>query len=234
MVKKLSHNRLPRNFHQSFKPERHYIAAMLRFAASGKEGNLQFIATETGIPTGTKSGKVPAILDYCRGMGLIQLTGEERSANKRPDLTSFGRAVFLEDPFLKTDITQWIAHLNLCSSQVGADIWYHTFFSGTPSLGFKFERSKLESYLGNYFGVGRTGLIGPMIGMYEDEAAFRICGALSEKSGIIIRKPAPIGEEYGYPYGAWILQLIFDNCTFARHPATARISIASSSTTNAL
>jgi len=69
------HSRLPRNFHKTFKPERQYITAMLRFAASGQEGNCQFIAASTGIPTGSSSGKVPAILDYCRGMGLIRLIG---------------------------------------------------------------------------------------------------------------------------------------------------------------
>jgi hypothetical protein len=71
---------------------------MLRFAASGREGDYQFISAATGIPTGSSSGKVPAILDYCRGMGLIRLTGQERSAIKKPELTPFGRVVLLEDP----------------------------------------------------------------------------------------------------------------------------------------
>ena len=57
------HSRLPRNFHKTFKPERQYIHAMLRFAASGQEGDYQSIAAATGIPTGVSSGKVPAILD---------------------------------------------------------------------------------------------------------------------------------------------------------------------------
>ena len=87
MPEKARHHRLPRNFHRTFKPERQYIHAMLRFAASGREGDAVAIGEATGIPTGASCGKVPAIIDYCRGMGLIVLTGPERSAVKRPELT---------------------------------------------------------------------------------------------------------------------------------------------------
>ncbi|NCD34550.1 MAG: hypothetical protein EOL87_14190 [Spartobacteria bacterium] len=204
-------NRLPRNFHKTFKPERQYINAMLRFAAAGKSGDFQEMAADTGIPMGSSSGKVPAILDYCRGMGLITLVGADRSATKTPALTPFGRIVLLEDPFLKMDVTQWIAHLNLCGPLIGAEVWYQTFFNGTQSLGMRFERSKLESYLGLTLGVDKSGLIGPMVGMYEDEAALNTCGVLSEKAGVISRIPAPLHDEFGYGYGAWLLQLMSDH-----------------------
>jgi hypothetical protein len=203
-------NRLPRNFHRTFKPERHYINALLKFAASGQEGDHQAIAAATGIPTGASTGKVSAILDYTRAMGLVRLSGEERSAIKKPELTPFGRVVLLEDPFLKSAVTQWIAHLNLCSPFTGADVWYYTFFSGTFSLGMSFDRDKLESHLGLMYGVEKSGLIGPMVGMYDDDAAFRVCGALSESAGHITRRPAPIKEEFGIAYGAWLLQLIVE------------------------
>jgi hypothetical protein len=202
------HNRLPRNFHKTFKPERQYIHAMLRFAASGREGDYQEIAASTGIPTGTSSGKVPAILDYCRGMGLIRLAGPDRSSVKKPDLTSFGRVVLLEDPYLKLGVSQWIAHLNLCSPLTGADVWYQTFFAGTQSLGMAFERTKLESHLSLVYGVEKSGLIGPLIGTYEDDASFKVCGALAETSGTVQRKMAPVSEEMVLGYGAWILQLM--------------------------
>lgn len=206
-----SHKRLPRNFHKTFKPERQYITAMLRFAASGAEGDAQTIATATGIPTGSSSGKVPATLDYCRGMGLISLRGQERSAVKKPELTPFGRSVLLEDPYLKSGLSQWVAHLNLCGPLIGADVWYQVFFRGMQSLGMTFERSRLELHLSLVYGVDRAGLIGPLIGMYQDDAAFSACGALSESAASIIRKPAPINDEYGYAYGAWMLQLLADH-----------------------
>jgi hypothetical protein len=211
MARAAEHSRLPRNFHKTFKPERQYINAMLRYAASGQKGDYQAIAAATGIPTGTSSGKVPAILDYCRGMGMIRLTGPGRSSVKEPELTPFGRTVLLEDPYLKTSVSQWIAHLNLCSPVTGADVWYHTFFAGTQSLGMSFSRAKLESHLGVVYGTEKGGLIGPLIGTYEDEAAFSVCGVLSEAEGLITRRPAPVAAELGMGYGAWMLQLVSDH-----------------------
>lgn len=205
------HNRLPRNFHKTFKPERQYINAMLRYAASDEKGDFQAIAAATGIPTGSSSGKVPAILDYCRGMGLIRLAGLERSSVKKPELTHFGRIVLLEDPYLKASVSQWIAHLNLCGPLSGADVWYHTFFAGTQALGMNFSRTKLEAHLNVIYGVEKSGLIGPLVGTYEDDAAFKLCGVLSETAGTITRRPAPIADELGIGYGAWILQLTEDH-----------------------
>jgi hypothetical protein len=163
--------RLPRNFHKTFKPERHYINAMLHFAASGQTGNFQEISSETGIPMGKSSGKVPAILDYCRGMGLVSLSSSsERSSQKTPGLTPFGRVVLLEDPFLKCEVTQWVAHFNMCNPIYGADAWYHTFFVGSQALGNKYNRRELEDYLRLVYGPTQKNVIGPLVGMYEDEA----------------------------------------------------------------
>lgn len=209
------HNRLPRNFHKTFKPERQYINAIMRYAAAGKEGDYKAIAADTGIPTGESSGKVSAILDYCRGMGLIVLEGQARSSVKKPNLTPYGRVVFLEDKFLKTNVSQWIAHLNLCGPITGADVWYQTFFPGTQSIGMSFSREKLESHLSLVYGVEKSGLIGPLIGTYEDEAAFKICGALSIENDLIVRHSAPIRDSMGLGYGAWIIQLIYDH--FPKH-----------------
>lgn len=182
---------------------------MLRFAATEAAGDYQTIGAKTGIPTGTSTGKVPAILDYCRGMGLIQIEGGKRSAEKRPELTHFGRVVLLEDPFLKLDATQWVAHLNLCSPVSGADVWYQTFFQGTHALGMVFERAELESFLGVVYGLGKGGLVGPLVGMYEDYASFEACGAITETTdGILERRRAPVSEDLGWAYGAWILSLL--------------------------
>lgn len=86
-----AYHRLPVTFHQTFIPERAHISALLKFAASGNESTStplsvtdQEISVETGIPTGQSSGKVPAMLDYCRGMGLIQLERGTYPEQKRP------------------------------------------------------------------------------------------------------------------------------------------------------
>ncbi len=203
--------RLPRNFHKTFKPERHYINAMLHFAASGKTGDFQEIASVTGIPMGKSSGKVPAILDFCRGMGLVSLSdNSERSSQKTPELTFFGRVVLLEDPFLKCEVTQWVAHFNMCNPKYGADVWYHTFFVGAQALGDKCKRGRLEDHLRLVYGPSQKNMIGPMVGMYEDEASFKNCSVLSELKGMVSKKAAPIVDELGRGYGAWIIQLIND------------------------
>jgi len=205
--KKESNNRLPRNFHKTFIPERQYLHAMLRFAARDSSGDIQAIAAETGIPTGASSGKVAPTLDYCRGMGLVQVS-EARSAVKKPELTPLGRAVLLEDPFLKEPLTQWIAHLNLCDGFNGAETWFQTFCNGSTRLGSDFERDILEDWLASSCNASRGGLIGPLVRMYEDDASFKACGVLKENHGKICRKAAPIKETLAYGYGAWLISLM--------------------------
>jgi hypothetical protein len=159
-------------------------------------------------------------------MGLLVLTGPERSAVKRPELTPFGRVVLLEDPYLKLPQTQWLAHFNLCSPLTGADAWYHTFLLGADALGGSFDRAQIERHLSLVYGVEQAGLIGPMIGTYEDEAAFRTCGALSESSGTIRRKTAPVSEDMARSYGTWILGLVAAHFPKARQVAVTELDRA--------
>jgi len=180
---------------------------MLKYAASGYFGNHQQISSSTGIPTGSSSGKVPAILNYCKGMGLIKIVDSVNLAIKKPELTPYGRIVMLEDPFLKYSITQWLCHLNLCNPATGADVWYHTFLNGASTLGNSFPRDRLEAYLGAVYGTSKFNFIGPLIAMYEDDASFQLCGALSSTRAVITRHLAPIHSELIRGYGAWLLQL---------------------------
>jgi len=203
-TRKVKISRLPRNFHKSFIPERRFIHALLKFVASGGAGTIQDIAAATGIPTGVSSGKVAPTLDYCRGMGLLTLP-EGRNAIKKPDLTPFGRVVLLEDPFLKAEITQWIAHLNLCGKEGGAEIWHQTFWNGAARLGASFERQDLENWLASACETKTGGLIGPLVSMYQEDASFARCGALAENGKQITRRVMPVRPEFGWGYAAWIL-----------------------------
>lgn len=225
MLKSSVHKRLPRNFHRTFKPERRYIHALLRYASMDGEGDQQAIATATKIPTGASSGKVPAILDYARGMGLIRLDSPGPSAIKKPRLTSFGRAVFLEDPFMRLGVSQWIAHLHLCGPITGADIWYHVFFGGAQSLGNRFTREKLETHLSVVYGTDSVNLIGPLIGTYDDDAAFKTCSAIELDGGTLKCRSAPLGDEFGRAYGAWILQLIHIHFPLERQVSVTALNV---------
>lgn len=212
-----NNDRLPRSFHKTFIPERRYIHSMLQFASTGKSGDVHAISKATGIPTGQSSGKVMPILDYCRGMGLLQLSEKSRrNAVKEPQLTAFGRIVLLEDPFLKEPVTQWMAHLNFCNPLTGADIWYHVFFKGAHALGPKFEKKHLENYLQTIYGTQTANLIGTIVRMYGDPASFELCGALKETASYIKRISAPVSEEMLWCYGAWVTQameIFFPNDT---------------------
>jgi hypothetical protein len=201
--------RLPFNFHQTFVPERAYLAAMLAFAATDKEGTVQDISTQTGIPMGKSSGKTPAILDYCCGMGLITLPGK-RGATKSPRLTNFGRVVFLEDKFLKLPLTQWLAHLHLCRPDAGAEAWFLTFVKGRTVLGDSLESEQVERFLQDESGGRlRSDLLGPIFRTYTDPAAFLDSRVLTPADlGRYRRNPAPISKEFVRGYAAWLLSLL--------------------------
>ena len=208
---KINQKRLPVHFHQTFIPERRYISALLRYAASEKQGTDQEISASTGIPVGQSSGKVPSIINYCIGMGLISIERGNEPRQKRPVLTDFGRIVLIEDSNLSEPLSQWIAHINLCRRIGGAEVWQKTFGPGRDVLGMKFSESDLDEYLNSFFGKKSRSHIGPMIRTYEEESAFKNTGSVTRKSNSIERSPAPLLNGFGPGYSALILSLWDDH-----------------------
>jgi hypothetical protein len=202
-------SRLPFSFHQTFIPERIRLSAMLSFAASEKDGTVQEISAQTGIPMGKSSGKTPAILDYCCGMGLVTLS-PKAGAVKSPRLTTFGRVVLLEDKFLKQPLTQWLAHLHLCRPDAGAEAWFLTFVKARKILGDSFTPEQLESFLRDESGGKlQTSLIGPLIRTYTEAAGFLDTRLLDvSSSGGVSRRPAPLSKDYVRGYAAWLITLL--------------------------
>jgi hypothetical protein len=198
---------LPVNFHKTFIPERRLIAALLDFAALGKRGTLKEISAETGIPMGEYNGKVPAILDYAKGMGLIELDNKKGSSIKKPVLTSFGKAVYLEDKFLGEKMVQWLAHMNLCRNDIGAKTWNAVFAKARNILGTSFTKRQLEDYLTGVCGPGKD-RTGPLVLTYTDDAALGRAGVLAAAGDNLTRKKAPVLDEYAIPYSAYILCLM--------------------------
>lgn len=198
---------LPINFHKTFVPERHLIGVLLHYAALGRQGTYQEIAAETGIPMGRSTGKVPAILDYARGMGLIELASVARRATKRPVLTPFGRVVYAADRYLGEKLTQWVAHMNLCRGDVGALAWRSVFAEGRRILGGSFSRQQLEHYLIGIYGPARD-RTGPLIRTYLDDVALGRAGVLVAAADVLERRKAPVLESYAYAYSAFILALM--------------------------
>jgi hypothetical protein len=211
--KKEVNTRLARNFHRTFKPERQYINDILKFAAEGRSGDAKSIADETGIPTGKSSGKVIPTIDYCRAMGLIT-TRRGNNSELKPELTDLGRVILREDPYLKTQISQWICHLNLCGKYTGADVWHYVFWVEYHSLGDRFSRNDLETMLESKYGSSNRSHVGPLISMYQDEASFKVCAALEDDGKMISRTAAPIKDDMIRGYGAWLIssmEIFFKN-----------------------
>lgn len=209
------HSRLARNFHRTFKPERSYLSALLRYAAAGKSGTLAEISAHTGIPTGASSGKVQPTIDYGTAMGL--LVSKKEQTTYTFSLTSFGRAVLCEDPFLSSPVTQWLTHLQLCHPRKGADLWFHIFVEGAETLGMDFSRHALEDYLRTVYATDGRNPIGPVVSTYTDEAALGTAGVLTETGERIRRSPAPCSIESRRGYAAWLAQLLADFFPGAHH-----------------
>ncbi len=209
---------LPVNFHKTFVPERRLIGALLHYAALGKQGTYQEIGDETGIPMGESTGKVPAVLDYARGMGLVELA-EEKGAVKRPLLTPLGRVVYSEDRYLGEKLTQWIAHMNLCRGDIGAQAWRSTFAEGRRVLSSSFTRAQLENYLIAIFGPGND-RTGPLIRAYTDDAALGRAGVLACSGDLVDRRRAPILDSFAAAYSALALTLME-----AHFPDQAQVTI---------
>jgi len=182
---------------------------MLSYAATERAADIQEISRDTGIPMGKSSGKTPAILDYCCGMGLIAVRLAQPPL-KAPSLTALGRVVFLEDRFLRTPLTQWLAHFHLCRPDGGAEGWFLTFAQGRKVLGESFDVQQLQEFLSDASGGRhRKSLVGPVIRTYLDPAAFGEIRLFSEVAPSCVRRhSAPVVKEFSRGYAAWLVSLL--------------------------
>ncbi len=205
-AKKQKPDRLAKNFHRTFIPERQYLGQLLKYAADGGEYEIQKIADATGIPTGTSSGKSIPTADYCRGMGLVSIQKTvSKDANPTLALTPFGRAIFLEDKFFKEPFTQWLAHLFLCNEWSGADTWFYLFCESTPVFGPRFSYDDMIKWISPQIGgKDPETALSPTIRMYADKASFGACAAIVHEKDELIRTSAPIHEEFAIGYAAWL------------------------------
>lgn len=207
-TKKQKVERLAKNFHRTFIPERQYLGELLKYAADDGEYDIRKIADATGIPTGTSSGKALPTADYCRGMGLVSLVkSEDKDSCSRIALTPFGRTVFLEDKFFKEPFTQWLSHLRLCNEWRGADTWFYLFCKGAPVFGGRAPVDDVMKWISPLIGgKDPETAVSPTIRMYADEASFADCGAIAREKGELIRSAAPVRPEFAVGYAAWLAE----------------------------
>jgi hypothetical protein len=209
---------LPLNFPQTFLPERRLIAKLLEFAAEDGQGNKVSIGEETGIPTGTSTGKVEPMIYYALGMGLI--TAHKKDAGIwKLGLTSLGRIVIQEDKFLSESQTLWGLHLMLCRrytlstpAEGIADAWFALFAEGGFRLGGEFTASSLQTFLTDRHGEKSylQSLSGVVIRSYLKDSCLGHINVLQETpEEMIIRQKAPADRSF-FPVYAAYFYLIWD------------------------
>lgn len=202
-------SRLSRTFHQTFIPEKIYLGALLKYAANQGIYDAQEIAAETGIPTGASSGKAIPTADYCRGMRLVEVFKDGSAL--RLKLSPLGRTILLEDRFFRESLTQWVAHLNLCQKDGGAETWYQIFWNNSQIFGERFSREMMDSRLASTLGTKEAKNWNPTINMYADPVSFQQCGAIREEKKELFRKKAPLNPSFVFGYAAWLAEGIEQN-----------------------
>ena len=112
-------------FHNTFQPQRVYLAQILKLAANGYEGTKEEISDITGIPTGKSSGKVVPHIKYANYMGLINYSLCRQKY--KLGITELGKEVYKQDPMLTSKVTHLLCHYNMCDDIQGAPQWTYLF-----------------------------------------------------------------------------------------------------------
>lgn len=208
---------LPLNFPQTFLPDRRLLASLLTFASKGGVGDKVSIGAETGIPTGSSTGKVEPMIYYAYGMGLI--SAKKVSGQWSLGLTSLGLIVFQEDPFLSEPQTLWVLHLmlsrrfSLSSPASGvADAWFALFAESGFRLGSQFTQSRFSEFLTDRHGEKSylKSLSGVVIRSYlEDSCLGLIDVLLQAENESFTRLAAPLDKSF-FPFYATYLYLVWD------------------------
>ena len=155
------------DFHQTFKPERNCLNALLTDLPGCTGKTVQEISVMTGIPTGVSSGKVVPSIYYLSYMGLLSYA----LANKTYEFsyTDLGERVLNEDPGLMEDLSLLLMHCMLVRSKKGAELWNYIFMSVLPKYHGVISKSNLEQELQMYFqkNVSLAPFNGSYTGLFE-------------------------------------------------------------------
>ena len=211
--------RLPLSFHMTFQPERHYLSMLLAFAQSNTAPvTIENIAEKTGIPTGKSSGKVRPLIQYARGMGLLDVNNKG-AEGVQLQLTPLGKKVVDEDIHLIEQTTQWALHLMLCRARGGAEAWHAVFVEAAAILGRDIEEPHFEAYLENKYGSTRNA-IGPLLRSYADPAALGKAAAIQKEGSRIRLLKMPLQPAFFDMLGS-LLFLVWDDI----YPKESQIAI---------
>ncbi len=211
-----------------FRPERILLAKLLSFAEQSGSGTKEAIMAQTGIPTGTGSGKVEPMIEYTLGMGLITADKYQKEVFQL-GLSPVGQVIFNEDRFLNEPHTLWLLHLMLCRPRrdmplLGVvDPWFALFADSVFRLGQCFQRQDFTKLLSERYSEKKSKksgdsesdyikkVAGVVIKSYLESNSFGDITVLKRRAdtAYVERCAAPIDKSY-FPIYAAYLYLVWD------------------------
>lgn len=109
------------SFHQTFSPEIAYLSKLLIHSEEIVGFNKDQISQLTGIPTGSRSGKIDPHIEYLKFMDLIKK--DESKSKYAFKVTDLGKIILSEDRYMSERVTKLILNYFLTSKMYGADMW---------------------------------------------------------------------------------------------------------------
>ena len=198
------------NFHQTFKPERQYIASLLDYSKNNSGfHSAKEISLETGIPTGESSGKVIPHIEYAKYMGLLCF--ELQNGKYELTLSNLGRIVIQEDPGFMEELTVLICHGMLLRPVNGASVWSRTFINVFPKYDTEISIEQCIKELEVFFGDKiKQKNFAPFLGSYEEFFDFFDIFELDKsRTSIVFKNKLPISNDFVFVY-AYLLFKYWD------------------------
>ena len=191
------------NFHQTFRPEKQYITAILEIAEDPTYRSIQDISSLTGIPTGKSSGKVEPHINYAAYMGLI--TYDKKDAEYSLSRTTLGEIVYAEDPGLQESLTILLCHGMIQRSEAGAPLWSTVFKKILPRYKRGISKDMLIKELNFTIDAKVTVKnIAPFYGSYD--SFFDSIGVLADAGDTIEISSVQYNREFLYVYAIILLE----------------------------
>lgn len=191
------------NFHQTFRPEKQYIAALLELAGAPSYKSVKEISQLTGIPTGESSGKVEPHIIYAGYMGLIAY--EKREGEYSLTRTKLGEAVYIEDPGLQENLTALLCHGMMQREVNGAPLWSAVFRKVLPRYRNEIKKDMLLRELNTILeGNVTVKNIAPFYGSYD--SFFDSVDLLDDRGEAIKLSSAVYNKEFIYVYAFVLLE----------------------------
>lgn len=199
-----------RNFHNTFKPEKHYISSILDTANNNIELSLDEISAKTGIPQGKSSGKVLPHIIYSYFMGLINYKKERNLYFL--SRTKLGENVYKEDPGLQEKLSVLLCHCMMLRKKRGALMWCVIFKEILPMYRNGIKKEIIIKILNqeNYFnGKMVQKQFAPFTSSYLLNGFFSPLNILEDKDQLIKIKMNQYTHEFAFLY-AYILWIYWE------------------------